>query len=223
MMVEISKSNEVESMVVEEMAIPENAATNQEGVKEGNIPIINGEGNVTPVDKQISNLFGPWMLVKRPIRRKEKISFGNHQQNVIKNVRSEANGSRFSKLEIEEENEELNDKEPSLGVHTYVEVSSKGKELKKKDSRIRNMMGGKNPQNRNEKSNLVQLIAKKLIGNSSNVMDGQLRLLEQTARPESKRDSDHSIDGNGHILVDREAQKAREKEILYRMKYIEKS
>ncbi|KAK7274720.1 hypothetical protein RIF29_15817 [Crotalaria pallida] len=136
-----------------ERVTPMIEGTNQERIMGGN----DFEGNIvaisTPESQPMIKPFGPWMMVRKPIRKKERFSLGIGHQNNSRKAESGKSGSRFSNLEIKEVHEEVNGtKKLHDDVHELVVGSTtKGKELMKKESRVRNVSGGKNPQTRNGK------------------------------------------------------------------------
>ncbi|KAJ1417849.1 hypothetical protein SESBI_16310 [Sesbania bispinosa] len=97
--------------------------------------------------KASANPFGPWMIVKKPQRRKSDYQ-GNGNKNSIPNRSSQEDqdpphGSRFSLLQFEDTeviNEVIEDETP-------LHIQSPQPTLQIKEHKIRNPVAGKNPQN----------------------------------------------------------------------------
>ncbi|KAK7251664.1 hypothetical protein RIF29_35049 [Crotalaria pallida] len=113
----------------------------------------------------IENHYGPWMLVKRPIRRKDNIRSNNmlavsRSGSVGNDQVSQATKSRFAALECEEEAEPMNvDLKEGDAVSDSHQSLSKERPIvlqKHAVTKVRNQLGGKNPQNKSDKPSLGQ-------------------------------------------------------------------
>ncbi|KAK7251311.1 hypothetical protein RIF29_34387 [Crotalaria pallida] len=76
------------------------------------ISVVNGEASIKD-NISVDNPYGPWMLVKRPIRRKENIRSNTNNNNVVhggtgKHAANQGIKSRFAALEDKREDEEVN-------------------------------------------------------------------------------------------------------------------
>ncbi|KAK7251906.1 hypothetical protein RIF29_35509 [Crotalaria pallida] len=217
-------------------------STNEEDPwKEENQHEINDNINAnSQKEKEMAeNFFGPWMLVKKPLKRKEKI-WGNIYEMNGKKISTETNsrkkvatGSKFRYeiLESEddteteqeiEQNELSNVDEIPMEQMNSPKVGQQGK-MKNKASKIekvRSSLGGKNPQNRSAKPIQNHPISKKILGPAKTFVKGP--------RPGQEKELVPNVEGkpsrNQHKLVmetDRSTKKQMELDVLRRMNYIQ--
>ncbi|KAK7277004.1 hypothetical protein RIF29_18153 [Crotalaria pallida] len=162
------------------------------------IEIISHENHTIPEESQIANNgkdlvnenpFGPWMLVKRPPRLRDrggqkgggiKVNIGSKKGQPLIADSPKMSGSRFNSL-VEEDNGDKIEGVNSLSTCMLHEENIKGrsvvtvvKDVEKKNEvvkehRIRNPAGGKNPQNRGPKNTIgpVKSVSKKVETSSS--------------------------------------------------------
>ncbi|KAK7273502.1 hypothetical protein RIF29_14553 [Crotalaria pallida] len=163
------------------------------------------------------------MMVKRPLRRKDRFAVGNQKSisgdSDLSNSRAEnpnGRGSRFIELESANDTGENNEALQHDDVHEKIpEINAKGKDIVRKTTRVRNLLGGKNPQSKNAKPNTSQPNLKKNVvkGEKSGVSGQAL----EVAHVEKSKQDDAAKDRV------REFQKIREREILQKMKELEHS
>ncbi|KAK7280978.1 hypothetical protein RIF29_08588 [Crotalaria pallida] len=127
------------------------------------------------------NHFGPWMMVKRPNRRKDstrnKISMNVATASLAyestKSVEPNMMKSRFAALDTDNEEMNSSNDKATNGAREITNedynnnlsktgLNSKGKHVAQKLERVRNSLGGKNPQQKGTKPNVWQPNNKKI-------------------------------------------------------------
>ncbi|KAK7245168.1 hypothetical protein RIF29_40003 [Crotalaria pallida] len=195
-------------------------------------------GKASAVSKEKANPFGPWMLVQRANRRKERSSTNQHGSLSLGGMKGgkkfQDDRGRFDVLANDDEDSCMMDQNIStdgaVNVHeeTVVE-SAENKEVghiqvKKshanKETRVRNNAGGKNPQSSRGKLVLGQPL-EKLSKSSMKKPNGPAKYLkEKEVIPEIKsQNSPTQYRGSKEYKA---SMKAKELEMLQRMKYYEK-
>ncbi|KAK7251312.1 hypothetical protein RIF29_34388 [Crotalaria pallida] len=188
----------------------------------------------------VEKYFGPWMLVKRPLRRKDQIRGNPNPKNIDVPLKMSvgrkpvlaSGASRFDALNIEEDVAVNNDEVPKGNVcedETRVLVSQppkvvptiKNKQASHKVEKVRNSTGGKNPQNKGKKLILTKPNNKNNLNPCDTVEKTQPSLVGKSSR--AHVDGSCSIKNKGTGSgSEKTILKQKEEEMLRMMSYYQK-
>ncbi|KAK7269742.1 hypothetical protein RIF29_22477 [Crotalaria pallida] len=201
-------------------------ADNQQGIK-----AING---VAPYNEiPVESPYGPWMMVKKPIRRKDSGRHNYNQPNTGNTDRQQTNlgnQSRFAALDIEEEKEEdstdVDMGGTNKGSQQILSIVGNSNNYKHVTNKVRNHVGGKNPQNKSGKAVMGQPNTKKInnIGPSKERKSSQAHERIQTGKEVDSLDN--SISSFSKVPLENSVEKAqsskeKEIEILHKMRLLQ--